>query len=230
VDITGRTRLADITAMFPIVRNILREHGLDPDLLADTALADAADDLGVSVPALIAEIRRATRRERGPGRLPADLEAVTLEEIADVIVDSYHPALDRALGAAGDLMVGVLLVSGDEHDELFQVGREFDRLRRLVRNHLSETRGIVFPQLLGTTADDSPDSAVQSLESAHRSMGSALRRLRHAALGFHVPEEADEDWSALYKSLRDLETDTQRLIHLEEARLIPAARERHSHP
>jgi iron-sulfur cluster repair protein YtfE (RIC family) len=225
MNITGSTRLAEITALFPAAKGVFEEHGLDPELLADTALADAVEGTGVSVRALIAEIRRAARRELGAEHFSADLEAVTVEDIADLIVDSCHPAVDRSLDAGGALLASVLLLEGDDHPELYQTGREFERLRGLVRNHMAETRGIVFPQLLGTGPHDKPDEALRHLDGAHLAIQDALTSLREIAMGFEPPEDAPDEWRACCLGLIDLEADVQRLVHLEASRLAPAVRE-----
>ena len=225
--ITSKTLLAEIAGQIPAASDILRGHGIDPETLADVPLGDAIQGTGLSIPGLIAEIRRAAGRDAGPDRWPAELQMSSPDEIVAYIMDTYHVPVWKALDELGGQLSVVLLGEGDQHPELYDTGRQFERLRNLLRVHMESEEAMVFPALLSPkTTGGAMAEALALLEMDHPAIMVALRGLRQATLGYQPPADAGPDWLALYRALRDLEHDMHRHIHLEDTRLIPAVRER----
>jgi hypothetical protein len=117
VRITGKTRLADITAGLPWAQNVLRSHGIDVESLADRPLDEALSGTGLSVSGIIVEILHAGRIEEGSSPRNAELEAT--------------------LAGLGARLTDILLERGDDKPEFFEVGRQFQRLRDRLQAHLA---------------------------------------------------------------------------------------------
>ena len=229
MEITSKTLVADIASQIPAASDILRGHGIDPEILADTPLGDAIEGTGLSIPGLVAEIRKASLRVAGTDRWPVELEMSSPDEIVEHIMDTYHVPVWKALDELGGRLSAVLLGEGDRHPELYDTGRQFERLRTLVRVHMENEETVVFPALLSSRIEDGATAeSLARLETDHPAIMAALRGLRQATLGYQPPPGAGTEWLALYRALRDLEHDMMRHIRLEDDRLIPAVRERQS--
>ena len=227
MEITRKTLLAEIADKIPAASDILRGHGIDPEVLADMPLGVAIEGTGLSIPGLIAEIRRAAGPDAGQDRTSAELQIPSPEEMVDHILDTYHVPVWKALDELGRRLSMVLLAEGDQHPDLYDTGRQFERLRNLVRVHMENEEKVVFPALLSPRTDDGATAeALARLEMDHPVIREALRGLRQATLGYQPSPDAGPEWLTLNRGLRDLERDILRHIHLEDTSLIPAAKER----
>jgi hypothetical protein len=191
VKITGRTRLADITAGLPWAQNVLRSHGIDVDSLADRPLDEALSGTGLSVSGIIVEILHAGRPDAESTPRRADLEAT--------------------LAGLGARLATILLEKGDDQPELFEVGRQFQRLRDRLRAH--------FP--LGGVQE-----AADVTRKDHSAISALLARLHEACAGCPPVVHSDPDVAALLDGFRDLGLDIERQLQAERTGLSPSRPER----
>jgi iron-sulfur cluster repair protein YtfE (RIC family) len=127
VEITSKTLLADLARRIPAASDILRAHGIDPDVLADMPLGDAIEGTGLSIIELIAEIASAAHGNAGQEGRPA--------------------GIGNAFDELGRHLSRVLLEEGDQHPELYDTGRRFEHLRLLVQAHLESEDGATIEAL-----------------------------------------------------------------------------------
>lgn len=132
-------------------------------------------------------------------------------------------------------LVTALLSWGDEHDELYAIGREFQHLRQGLKRHLDEEERDVFPLLrrlkTASTLTDSaaavspgPAALLGRLEQEHGETLESLRIMRGLVSDYRVAEGSCLECAGLYRQLGALETDIERHIHLEDDVLITAMR------
>lgn len=204
------------------------------DISGDTRIGDIA-----------AEIERAVRGRREEDLLHAEWAESAPGTLADHIREVHHEYLRTQLPRVAQELVTALLSWGDEHDELYAIGREFQHLRQGLERHLDEEERDVFPLLrrLNTAStltdsagavspgpghdmpgEESPAALLGRLEQEHGDTLESLRVLRRLASDYRVAEGSCLECAGLYRELGALEADIERHIHLEDDVLMPAMR------
>jgi len=161
--------------------------------------------------------------------------------LADHIRENHRGHLASQFPRVADEFTKVLLASGDVNDELFEVARSFDILRRGLETHLAEEERYVFP-LLKELGEERPDGTHEAaptlsaeekrtmgdrlnlLEYEHAAALDALRTMRAHASDYMATADDCVDCPALFEALVALEADIQRHIQLEDDLLLPTMR------
>ena len=227
MEITSKTLLADIASQIPAASDILRAHGIDPQVLADTPLGDAIEGTGLSIPGLVAEIRKASLHVAASADGPLNWRCRRPTRSWSTSWTPTTFQCGRPWMSSAARLSAVLLGEGDQPRNSTIPGASSSacglwcgciwRTRRLWFSPRSFPRrwktghgGVSGPPGDGPPCDHGG--------AAWASPGYAWATNRRPVPG---PE-----WLALYCALRDLEHDMMRHIHLEDDRLIPAVWER----
>jgi regulator of cell morphogenesis and NO signaling len=244
MDITSETRVGHIATTVPASIEVFERYGVDFCCGGDMPLADALQGTGLSVGDILAEIEAAVAALDSEDRLHEDWSEHDPASLADHVESAHHTYLRERLPEVGGKMATVLMVHGEAHPELFELGRLFERLRRDLTAHLESEESDVFPALrsLQSTAraadEGEPDShegrsgtyesalrnQLETLESEHDDAGSLLKAMRGVASNYQPPAGACATYNALYRELQALEADIHRHIHLENNVMFPAVR------
>ena len=236
--ITGDTRIGDIATLVPVSIEVFERYGVDFYHNGDRPLEDALKEAGLSVGDILAEIERALEARREEDLLHAEWAENAPGTLADHIREAHHDFLRSQLPLVAEKLVGALLAQGDAHDELYDIAREFQRLRGGLQSHLDEEEREVFPQLGRLTAtvdrdlpadDDAADrdtltATLDRLQHEHGETLESLRIIRGLASDYHVAEDACLECAGLYQELAALEADITRHVQLEDDVLMPAIR------
>lgn len=234
--ITRDTRIGDIATLFPVSIAVFERYGVDFYNNADRPLEDALKEAGLSVGDILVEIERALEARREEDLLHAEWAENAPATLADHIRETHHDYVRSQLPLVAEKLVGTLLAQGDEHDELYGIAREFQRLRSGLESHLDEEERDVFPQLgrltgtvgRGLPADDlaeGRDSLAATLDRLAREHGEtleSLRVMRELASDYDAAEGACLECAGLYQELAALEADIKRHFELEDDVLMPA--------
>lgn len=234
MDITGHTRVGDIATFVPVSIAVFERYGVDIYSKGDLPLEEALRGAGMSVGDILAEIERELQAAEEEDRLHAHLASSAPESLADHIREVHHGYLHTHLPRVGQRFVPALLAWGDSCDALFDVAREFDRMRTALLAHLADEEREVFP-LVRSLAAETKDRPIKIDAAAvtevlaraaaqHRAAEEALRTMGDLVDRCASQEGDCPECPELFKDLRALEADVQRHIHLEDDVLFPAIR------
>jgi len=241
MEITGSMKIGDIATLVPVSIPVFERYGVDFYHNGDRPLVEALTETGLSVGDILAEIERAIQAREEEERLHADWSQTSPGALADHIRENHHGYLASQFPRVADEFTKVLLAWGDANDELFEVARSFDILRRGLESHLAEEERYVFPLLKelgeerpeGTHGPTPPLSAEEGraledrlslLANEHAAALAALRTMRAHASDYLATADTCIDCPALFEALVALEADIQRHIQLEDDLLLPTIR------
>jgi regulator of cell morphogenesis and NO signaling len=241
MEINGSMRIGDIATLVPVSIPVFERYGVDFYHNGDRPLVEALTETGLSVGDILAEIESAIEARETEDRLHADWSQTAPDTLADHILENHHGYLALQLPQVAVEFTKVLLAWGDANDELFEVARNFDILRRGLESHLAMEEQYVFP-LLKELGQESPDGMhghahslsvkekqtlgdrLNVLEEEHAAALGALRSMRAHASDFLATEDTCVDCPVLYEALVALEADIHRHIQLEDEVLLPTIR------
>ena len=215
--------LGDLVAANPAAVRVLDGLGLDYCCHGNRSLAEACAAAGVDA-ALVAE--RLADLDVDGDTTWTSLDAPAL---AAHIIDTHHRYLHEELPLVDALAAKVLSVHGDRHPELAEVRRFVAAIRADMEPHLMTEERVLFPAIAALTngarefAFGSVVNPIRMMGMDHDRAGELLAKLRSAACGYVVPDDACPSFRSLYERLEALELDTHLHIHKENHVLFPAA-------
>jgi regulator of cell morphogenesis and NO signaling len=238
MDITRNTRVGDIATLVPVSIAVFERHGVDVGTKGDLPLEEALRETGLSVGDILLEIERELQAAEEEDRLHEHLASAAPESLVDHIREVHHH-LHAQLPCVGEQMVPALLVFGDTCDDLFDIARQFDRLRAMLLAHLAEEERDVLSLVARLSADTGDEATVDRVAAAavltraseeHQAALDAVRTMRDlidrcAPVEDVVSQESGPpECPELFQELRTLETAVHRHVHLEDDVLFPAIR------
>ena len=215
--------LGDLVAANPAAVRVLDGLGLDYCCHGNRSLAEACAAAGVDA-ALVAE--RLADLDVDGDTTWTSLDAPAL---AAHIIDTHHRYLHEELPLVDALAAKVLSVHGDRHPELAKARRFVAAIRADMEPHLMKEERVLFPAIAALTngarefAFGSVVNPIRMMGMDHDRAGELLAKLRSAACGYVVPDDACPSFRSLYERLEALELDTHLHIHKENHVLFPAA-------
>ena len=241
MEITGSMRIGDIATLVPVSIPVFERYGVDFYHNGDRPLVEALTETGLSVGDVLAEIERAIQAREAEDRLHSDWSQTAPGTLADHIRENHHGYLASQFPLVAAEFTKVLLAWGEANDELFEVARSFDILRRGLETHLAEEERYVFPLLkelgeerpgltpgpttpLSAEAKRALEDRLSHLEEEHAAALEALRTMRAHASDYLATADTCVDCPALFEALVALEADIQRHIQLEDEVLLPTIR------
>jgi regulator of cell morphogenesis and NO signaling len=198
---------------------VFRRHRIDYCCRGDLSVEAAAHARGVTVEALMEDLRQAVAERRGgPGMDPRELSTPGL--VAHII-SRYHEPLRRALPPLRALAEKVSRVHRDHNPKLLTLATALDQLATTLLQHIEEEETSVFPALTGTHDAALAGQQLASMREEHAQVAELLERIRAASDAFALPEWACTSYRTLLSELRDLERDVFTHVHIENHVLAP---------
>jgi regulator of cell morphogenesis and NO signaling len=239
MEITATTKIADIATKLPASIPVFERYGVDFCCGGQRSLEEAVKESGLQLGDLLVEIEQAEAARKDEDDLHEDWSLMSPGGLIDHVEKAHHTFLRDQLPRAGDELAKVIGVHGENHPELWEIGRVYDGLRHALEEHLLKEERQFFPAIRqleaarGDTGGPGTESVaadrvlqgLRELEEEHDEAGEALHRLRDLTNGYSAPGDACVTFSGLYRRLLALEADIHRHIHLENNILIPAVRE-----
>ena len=196
------------------------------------SLSEACAVAGVEV----GEVTRLLAQSAGfKGDTPSGLQAGTLAELIDYIVDKHHTFTRDEMERITALAEKVASKHGENHPELIHVRTLFGQLCDDLRPHMFKEEMILFPyvkQLESAAAAGRPapyapfgtvGNPVRMMMLEHDTAGEILRELRRATADYAAPGDGCISYQTLYRALEEFEKDLHQHIHLENNVLFPRA-------
>lgn len=231
-----RDTVGRVAADRPASRRVFERLGIDYCCGGARPIGEAAAERGVSLEDLAGAIVEAERAEPVAEEDRRDWFAARLAELADHIEERHHTYMRENLPRLERLFDRVIRAHGERHGKMLVALRGvFEGLRDEVQVHLMKEEQILFPlireiEAFSRGAGPRPfahcgtvENPIRQMHVEHEGVGEALDELRRLSADYRLPEDACPTFEDLYRSLRALEDDLHRHIHLENNILFPRA-------
>ena len=217
----------------PAATRIFESLGIDYCCGGHQSLAEACAKAGVAVDEVLDSLKKIEPTE--PKSHTGEWQNASLSELITHIVEKHHVFTREELERLDALLNKVCGVHGQNHPELFNIHREFKKLRSDLEPHMLKEEHVLFPYITlleQTNAQNAPAprapfgtvrNPVRMMMSEHDAAGDILRAIRQASSDFTVPPDACISYQTLYRALKELEADLHQHIHLENNILFPQA-------
>jgi regulator of cell morphogenesis and NO signaling len=234
MEITSRTRVADVATEHPAAIRVFQRYGIDFCCGGKRALADVCGELNLELGQVKEDLERVLA---GPREERSSWQSGSVAEVIGGIVGRYHRPLDDELPRLAQMMAKVLSVHGERHPELADVSGIFRSIREELRPHMRAEEEMLFPYILRLEAAARAGDAeaarrsaslagpLAAMEDDHVRVGSALAALRERTGGYRAPDDACNTFRGLYHGLEELERELHAHIHVENNILFPLAAE-----
>lgn len=195
----------DIAIGRPGSTAIFRRHKIDYCCGGGTPLAKAAEDRGVDVAGLIAQLDALDRTEASA---PVETEA-----LIDHLLERYHEVHRRQFPEAIFLAARVESVHGDRPDCPTGIAQHLAFMFDDLEAHHQKEEMILFPMMRrGELRLGAP---ISRMEAEHEDVIEQLTGLARLTNDFTPPENACGTWRALYALCQEIDADLRDHMHLE---------------
>lgn len=221
--------VADIAAADYRKAEVFGRYGIDFCCGGNITVKEAAQQVGITEAALIAELEDASQKT---AFLPEkDFISMKAGELIDHIVSTHHRFVKENSQAIEQLVTKVASRHQLQHPELKQLEARVLHLLKELQLHLRKEEHILFPAILlleQQQQENAPHrgivlSGVKMLRAEHESSGEELRAFRELTNGYALPEDACNSYTMLFEMLKRFESDLLIHIHLENNILFPKA-------
>jgi len=225
-EFTAQRTVGEIVAEKASRSRIFEQYQIDYCCGGKLTLGEACAAKGISVDVVGAALAESDRTGTGAD---IDLRGLSLGELSDFIVRTYHDSLRVLLPRLTELTSKVAKVHGADDARLVELASLFAKFRGEMEQHAAKEETILFPMLheldsattkptfhCGTVANP-----ISVMMSDHDGAGAALARMRELTDGFAAPSHACNTYRAMLDGLAQLEAETHRHVHTENEILFP---------
>ncbi|MBA4150525.1 MAG: iron-sulfur cluster repair di-iron protein [Verrucomicrobia bacterium] len=217
--------VGELVAERPGRSRVFQSFGIDFCCQGSRTLTDACAGKNVPLASVVEQLEAELADKTAPIQNPAELPPA---ELADYIVKIHHGFLRRELPRLNAMSVRVAHVHGGHTPSLVEMCNVYLGMEKELFSHLVKEEEVLFPAVIAMSKGEAAPGPLESpmicMMHEHEEVGAALARLRELSNGFQPPPDACNTYRALFAGLQDLEEDTHRHIHLENAVLFPAAK------
>ncbi len=219
---------AQIVVDHPACAAVFKRHRIEFCCGASRGIAAAAEERGLDVETLIAELE-AVIAHRAPqldgstqqAQPPNDPQRLSTPRLLAYIVSKHHEYLRKELPSVQQLATKVERVHGDHNPKLHDLAVAVTELAGSLLRHLDEEEEILFPALAAKAPGAKVEALLETMTVEHLAVARLLERIRRASDDLTWPEWACGSYRALVSGLRDVESDIFTHVHLENHVLAP---------
>jgi regulator of cell morphogenesis and NO signaling len=219
----------------PGATRIFEKLGIDYCCGGGKSLAEACATAGVAVDEVLGSLEGTERSDATSAN--EGWQTASLAELIAHIVEKHHTFTRQELARLDALLAKVCGVHGQNHQELFQIQKQFQELSGDLEPHMLKEERMLFPYIIQMeeaaknhrTPHAPPFGTVRNpvkvMMAEHDAAGNILREMRELSSDYTVPEDGCISYQTLYGALAALEADLHQHIHLENNILFPRAAE-----
>lgn len=205
--------LGQLAVELPGATAIFRRLKLDFCCGGNTSLRQAASDLGLDLPSVVAELGTLQRSSTPP-------EAAQAQELIAHIVSRYHDVHRAQLPELARMARRVEAVHRGRPGVPAGLADALEAMEQELLLHMRKEETILFPMLSAGT-NGSVTQPITVMRHEHTDHGAALDHLARLTDDMTPPVHACNTWRALYSGLAQLRDDLIEHIHLENNVLFP---------
>lgn len=232
MNFNNETKMKDIALANPAARQVLEDAGLDYCCGGGKSLHEACLPANVAPEEILRRLRQNPRETS-----PEDLNwmAAPLCELTRHIRGKHHRYVREAIPRTRALSDKVSTKHGQNHTELFDIGKLFAEVGREMILHMQKEEQILFPYIdtLERTVNahgsveppffQTVKNPIHAMMREHDAAGDLVRQIRVLSSDYTPPQGACTSFKALYEALREFEVDLRQHVHLENNVLFPRA-------
>lgn len=164
-----------------------------------------------------------------------DYDHWNLTFLADFIVNRHHQYLIRILPELETMATKVVKVHGTRHPEVIEIARLQHEMKVELLSHMVKEERILFPYIQALNNSNTANSSLHALhfgtiqnpinmmEMEHEFVGEHLEQINSLTNSFNPPLDACSTFKMWFLTLKEMHTDLQLHIHLENNILFPKA-------
>lgn len=199
-------KVGRIVAERPARARVFAEAGIDYDH-GDQTLGEACRRRGIDPDSIIDRLMALDRNGHSAVR---NWSEMSLGELCDDIVATFHEPLKNDLPRIGTLLFRVAEGDGDRHPELNRMLELFSQFSGELKLHMAKEESSLFPVIKELEADRDADvedlcDAIEKLEFEHEAARRALDEMRELTRDFCVPHGACDAHRDVFDALQGLE-------------------------
>ena len=217
--------VGELVAERPGRSRVFQNFGIDFCCQGGRTLREACAHKNLAAAAVVEQLESEGAEPSNPAQNPADLPPA---ELAQYIVEIHHGFLRRELPRLHAMSQRVAQVHGGHTPSLVELFHVFLNVQDELFAHMMKEERVLFPAVIALSRGEAAplplEHPIAQMMHEPEEVGAGLARLRELSRGFQPPPEACNTYRALFAGLHDLEADTHRHIHLENAVLFPGAK------
>ncbi|MES2222599.1 MAG: DUF542 domain-containing protein [Acidobacteriota bacterium] len=230
---TQTQSIRDIVTQHPFSAQVFQRFDIDLCLQADLSLANACQELQLSVDQVLETLADAERKENGAvARNPEDF---SMSRLIQHIVRVHHHCVRQELPRLAARASKVATLRSARAPKLQLVTKLVERLRGEMYEHIQKEEEVLFPCIAQMDQDSvvayppahpcfrSIAYPVFMMEQEHESADHLVAELAQLTNQFDPPSWACVTHIALFSGLREFVADLKQHVHLEDDILFPRA-------
>ncbi len=226
MDITDKT-IGNLVAEDYRYAAVFQKHGIDFCCGGGASLRAACEKRGLDPMLLERDLIRAVQDH---GKSDDDPNAWPLDRLIGHILEKHHAYLRRTLPVLTAYARKVARVHGESDPEVIEIASLIEALSAELEQHMMKEERILFPVIVNAAAarrggmlPESIGRPIQVMEAEHEAAGDILHTLRTLSHDYTPPAHACNTYRVQYLTMKELEADLFRHIHLENNILFPKA-------
>lgn len=215
--------IGSLVAKAPEYAKIFEKLGLDYCCKGNRTLKEACDEKKLQVVEVLETLRQLSISD-----VPMNWDQMTIREIVDHIVDTYHTYSKQELPRISQLIEKISTKHGQRYPYISDLQNIFEQMKKSLLEHMEEEERIVFPLLINLKSNKESDKEevkkyLGSLDNDHLEAGEALDRIKKLTNDYTPPSGACMTHIVMLNSLEHLERNLHEHIHKENQILFPLA-------
>jgi len=206
---------------------VFQKHGIDFCCGGGASLRAVCEKQGIDSMMLEQELTSAVQ---DPVKSDDDPNAWPLDRLIGHILENHHVYLRQTLPALIAYSRKVASVHGESDPEVIEIASLIETLAGELEQHMLKEERILFPVIMnavtahrGGMLPESIGRPIQVMEAEHEAAGDILHSLRALSHDYTPPAHACNTYRVQYLTMKELEADLFRHIHLENNILFPKA-------
>ena len=208
---------------------VFEKYNLDFCCGGSKPLSTACEEKGLDAVAVIKEIL-----STGMNSVNSDkYNDWNLEFLIEYIINNHHTYVTRMIPIIAAHTRKIADVHGNNHPEVIEVAKIFERLYKDLKQHMLKEEQILFPfvkKLVEAKNNESVSEApyfgtvknpIRIMEAEHQAAGDELHEIRHLTGDYYVPDDVCATYKATMQELKEFEEDLHKHVYLENYILFP---------
>ncbi|MDP3385727.1 MAG: iron-sulfur cluster repair di-iron protein [Eubacteriales bacterium] len=219
--INKNIKVGDVAVLIPKATEVLVKYDIDFCCGGNRVLLDVIKESGLKENQIFDELEvLLTKRRAELESIGDDFVAMKPVELSLYIENTHHTYLKETLPVISDLLSLVLRIHGGNHNELYDIHKNFGILKTDLEQHLIKEETILFPLLKEGKDMEKINRYTAEILQEHEVVGDVLRKIRKASNKYTVPEDGCDTYRKAYEMLEELQNDLHQHVHLENNILL----------
>lgn len=217
------SNIGNLVAKAPEYAKIFEKLGLDYCCKGNRTLKESCDEKKLQVVEVLETLRQLSISD-----VPMNWDQMTIREIVEHIVDTYHIYSKQELPRISQLIEKINTKHGQRYPYISDLQNIFEQMKKSLLEHMEEEEMVVFPLLINLerhkeSYKEEVKKHLGSLDNDHLETGDALDRIKKLTNDYAPPLNACTTHIVMLNSLERLERNLHEHIHKENQILFPRA-------